>query len=646
MKKLSIVLAILAVAAIVFGVVMFNQKGDLQNQVTALTGEKDGLQKQVTSLTNDLNAAKEEVTKAAASGEEALNATIADLTAQLESAKDDAAKAVEEAKAAAQEKIDSLTSELETVKTQAADAAKAAEEALAQAKDDAAKAVEEAVAKAKQEAEEAAAAAKETVNETVEKATETVEETKEAVKEAVEGAVEGVEETAAKAEEAVKETTEEATEKVEEAAKDAAATVENTLNAAAAAVTGEVSKEGRKTVTIWHTFTRDQKDTLEKLAAEFNASQETYFVEVENFPSSDFDSKVRTAVINGDGPDIIFHYSSEAANYINADDPSQNLVADLGKYLNDPEIGIENWASCMDKVLIDETCGYVDGLTHSIPVVRTGPIYFYNKTIFDELKLNVPTTWTELAEVAKAIAEGKSGDTHVYGYAADSLTDMIQSIIMQKGSEYIDQAAKEAKLDNQVTVDAITWYGENVKNGYFMAQPTTAYYSDDMNSQIVASYIGSCAGIPYLFPQENGWELGLAPIPQEGDVKWYPAWNRSAIVFSSDEETEKGAYLFVKFFIQPENNLRWCQSMIALSPFYATQELDGYKALVEANPALQAVQECLPDAGFLPTIAGASVVRSELTSLAQQAGDANNTTPVADMVKESVQTMNDALQGN
>ena len=119
-------------------------------------------------------------------------------------------------------------------------------------------------------------------------------------------------------------------------------------------------------------------------------------------------------------------------------------------------------------------------------------------------------------------------------------------------------------------------------------------------------------------------------------MKWYPAWNRSAIVFDNGEDNVRGAYLFVKYFIQPENNLRWCEAMIALSPFYATQALDGYQALVDANPALQAVAESLPDAGFLPSIYGASVVRDELKSLAQMAGDANNTTPIAQLFQESM----------
>ena len=411
--------------------------------------------------------------------------------------------------------------------------------------------------------------------------------------------------------------------------------------ASAEAVKPEISSEGKTVVTLWHTFTKGQKDMIDTIAYEFNAQSAEYYVAVESFPSRDFESKVRTAVVNGEGPDIIFHYSSEAANYVDGDNPENNLIVDLGKYISDPEIGIADWETSMDQVLLDETKGFADGLTHYVTLVRTGPILFYNKTILDELGLKVPTTWTELAETAKTISEKKPG---VYGYAADSLTDMMPSLIMQNGSEYIDIHAKEAKIDNQITLDALNWYGKGVQDGYFMAAPTVDYYSNDMNNQLVAMYIGSCAGIPYLYPTENNWELGLAAMPQEGSERWYPAWNRGAFVFKSNETQEKGAYLFIKFFIQPENDLRFVQSVIALSPYYAVQQLDGYKELVAANPALQALESCLPDAGFLPLVNGASVVRTQLQSLAQMAGDPANNENIAALLTEATATCNDALQ--
>ncbi len=111
MKKsniLTIVLALVAVAALIFGFVENGQKGDLQKQIETLKSN-------VEKLTSDLDTAKKEAEAAAKTAEE----TIAAL-------KEEAAKAAEEAEKAVEE------------------AAKAAEEAAAKAAEEAAKAAEEA----------------------------------------------------------------------------------------------------------------------------------------------------------------------------------------------------------------------------------------------------------------------------------------------------------------------------------------------------------------------------------------------------------------------------------------------------------------------------------------------------------------------
>lgn len=408
------------------------------------------------------------------------------------------------------------------------------------------------------------------------------------------------------------------------------------------ALLAQAQADNKTIVTLWHTFTKGQLETMNKLVADFNATSDTIFVNAQYQPSKDVENKVMNAVTQGEGPDLFFHYASEAANYVDADNPENTLVVDLAQYFEDAEIGVPNYKEMMEASVYGEATSFADGQMHILPLVRTGPILYYNKTILDELGLTVPSTWEELSETAAIIREKKG----IYGYAADSLTDMMQALIMQKGSEYIDVATKEAKINNDITIDAVTWYGENVKAGNFMAAPTADYYSNDMNNQQVAMYIGSCAGIPYLFPADNGWELGTAKTPVWSDAteKWYPAWNRGFMLFKSNETTQRAAFEFLKFFSSPEANIQWCQSVTCLSPFKATQELPEYAALIAANPALQALADCLPDAGFLPNIKGASTVRNELQSMAKMAGDAANTTSIADMVAEAEEVCNEALQ--
>ena len=141
-------------------------------------------------------------------------------------------------------------------------------------------------------------------------------------------------------------------------------------------------------VTIWHTFTDAQQAALEKFAADFNASQSDYEVVVESQAYSGFLDTVYNAVANGVGPNMIINYASTAADYV-----KDGLVVDLSKYVFDEEIGMADVYNSLPESIKAETVGFSDGGMYALPAVTTGPIFFINKTIYDELGLTAPTTW-------------------------------------------------------------------------------------------------------------------------------------------------------------------------------------------------------------------------------------------------------------
>ena len=305
------------------------------------------------------------------------------------------------------------------------------------------------------------------------------------------------------------------------------------------------------------------------------------------------------------------------------------------------ENGVENtpyeWVKAIAAIKA-ETVGFVDGGMYALPAVTTGPIFFYNKTIYDEMGFTPPTTWEELAEQSKAIYE-KYG---IPGFAADSLTDLMHMLIMQSGNEYIDMENKCVLFDTDSTREWLQWFADNVQAGYFGLRPTGDYWSDDFNAKLVASYSGSCAGVPYIIP--DGFEYAVAPLPNTITVSWYPSWNRGPIVFNKDEEANRGAYEFVKFFLQPDNNAEWAIAMNAISPYGTTQEnSEIYKEFAaDLDPSLAAVQANLDVAGALPTISGSYAVREALEEAATMAAGGMS---VEDALAACVATSNAAMQG-
>lgn len=173
-----------------------------------------------------------------------------------------------------------------------------------------------------------------------------------------------------------------------------------------AACKQEASKpeeKGKLRVSLWHTYTEDQQVYLEKTIADFNASQTEIEVIAESQSRQDFESKVMQAVRSGTGPDMIIHYASEAANYV-----KDNLVIDFSSYTD------EDFKKTIDAGVLAEATSFEDRQMHILPLFSSGPVFFYNVGIYEELQLKVPTTWEELTINSQKIKEAYPDK---YGFA-------------------------------------------------------------------------------------------------------------------------------------------------------------------------------------------------------------------------------------
>ncbi len=380
-------------------------------------------------------------------------------------------------------------------------------------------------------------------------------------------------------------------------------------------------------VTWWHTFTEGQEAILQEIIAEFNEANPGIKVIAESQPYDGFLAKVYEAVSTGTGPDIIFNYASTAADYI-----PDGLIVDQSKYME------SDYKARVSEGIYAESTGFEDGGLYAVAVQSTGPILFYNKTMFDKVGFSAPKTWDEVEEAAKAIyAEYK-----IPGFAFDSLTDGMQAFLLQGGGKYVDLEKKTVLFNTPEFVASVDWYAKGVREGYFGLAPTTGnYFSNDMSARQLAAYAGSSAGLPYLNLGDD--ELAAAPLPQTaGGTNWAPAWTRSALVFASDEETERAAVKFVEYFTNPENAGRWAEAVVAFTPYNDTAELDSFKAFVSGNIALTALSEQAPYAYALPSFTGANTVRDELKALIEKV--ATDQMSAADAVSAAEATSNAAMQ--
>jgi len=393
-------------------------------------------------------------------------------------------------------------------------------------------------------------------------------------------------------------------------------------------------------VEIWHTYNGSQLECLTKLADEFNASQKKYNVKVMNQDYSGFANYVYNAVANGIGPSIIFNYGSTAVDYAN-----EGLALDIKPFIEaDAKKGDKTMKNIIDSLPTatkTEVYGFADGGIYYLPGATTGPVFFYNKTMYDSLGLKAPASWDELVANSKTIYENKG----IPGFYSDGLVDNLQCLIMQNELGYIDVKNKVVTFCTPKMVEIYEWYADNCKKGYFEFNTVGRYASEDLANGDVAAFSGSCVNDQYI-KMVHGDELGMAPMISSSNGKsFYTGWNRGPVMFKRSDAVDKGTYEFIKFFFKPENNAAWAKANSALSPYGTTQALASYKDYLSSIPstsALPYVQANMSVSGSFPNVTGSAQIRNLIVEYLNNVVD--NRMTAEEAVKKLESACNDALQ--
>lgn len=371
-------------------------------------------------------------------------------------------------------------------------------------------------------------------------------------------------------------------------------------------------------IVLWHTYTDHHWNALSAIIDGFNASQSEYVVVAEQQPYSEVETKLLQAASIGNGPDFISMFPSDAVNYI-----ANDYLYDLTDLVNEL---MPDFKEQVIPGLYAEITQWGDGSIYMIPVTLASEVLFYNKTMFDALNLEEPKTWAELENCAKAIHEAYG----IAGFGTDSVTDTFQGWMVQNGSAYIDVDSKSVAIDRSLAVEKLNWFANGVQEGYFRLVGEDMFFSNPFGSQKVGMYVGSSAGIDYVYagiPEgEGSFELGVCPIPQDGKTDYISSWGSTYVCLSRDEAHARGVVAFMKYFTSTENLVDWVISYGALPARVEAIESDRFQEYAATNPAVAALSREYACVGYLPSIQGAATVRTEIDkmvlSVAQGLSDA------------------------
>ena len=158
-------------------------------------------------------------------------------------------------------------------------------------------------------------------------------------------------------------------------------------------------------------------------------------------------TKLLTLIAAGDAPDAYWAHS-----YTNSGQAKRNLQLDLNPYIEStPELGEDSWLLAAWKDF------QIDGKQIGFPRETTSTVMIYNKDLFEQHGLPIPTdnwTWSDFLDAATTITQGEGPDK-IYGIADWNLNRNTWIKMWQKGGDVLSEDRTQFIMNQEPSISQI-----------------------------------------------------------------------------------------------------------------------------------------------------------------------------------------------
>ena len=191
----------------------------------------------------------------------------------------------------------------------------------------------------------------------------------------------------------------------------------------------------------------------------FEAANPGIKLNLEVISWNDLKTVADTRIASGQAPDIL--NLDTFADYAN-----EGLLMPVSEYCPE-DLFADFFPSFIDQSVIDGTC-------YAVPDLASARALFYNTKMFEEVGVEVPTTWAELEDVSQQILDFYEGE--VYPWGVDMTTDEGQACFAYyawgNNGGFVDENGEWA-VNSDANVEAAQFILGMVADGFTNPNPAT-----------------------------------------------------------------------------------------------------------------------------------------------------------------------------
>ncbi|MCX7994211.1 MAG: ABC transporter substrate-binding protein [candidate division WOR-3 bacterium] len=329
------------------------------------------------------------------------------------------------------------------------------------------------------------------------------------------------------------------------------------------------TQEKKCTVYFWHVMGGPIGKRLEQMIQEFNQQHPEGVIKSVQMGSYDaLAQKLMGAIASNTPPTISQMYESWTDQFLKAGclEPLQNFINSDSLF---------NIADFYPVFIEDNT---FDSIIVTLPFNKSLPVFYYNATLFDSAGIaEFPKDWDEFRRVCERL---KNYNIWPTSWPIDVW--YFSSMLYQEGGELFDEQTKRPLFNSEAGKKVLEYLVNLIKDSLFYLNPGFQR-QDEFLSRNVATIPASIVSWAFLKGRHK-FNMRVAPFPMGKKKSIVIAGTNVGMFKRATLEQKQLAWKFIRWFLEPEQQVRWTIYSYYLPTRRSATELPEFKKFLSENP--------------------------------------------------------------